>query len=351
MKKDNKIKRQSSPAIASAHWDMKDDSKKDMIDYLNIYNKLDLKIRYGLISSAVSSSVLKIANKFNIEDEERIGEISRIVREVFTRHINEEDIIKRVVEKLKISRDRVGDFMADLKVVLALVKKEGQRMKEEEARGPASEIMAIGPAMKKYKEVGEQLISLESIKLEIFKESVRPSIKNWLEDYRETMGTEKSSIQRSSYLFTSGNAKGLNPEDRKKVSLILKSHNDNVELVINSKEKQIDFERSLKREGGNHKKQSGASQESRKSKDDDIFIESKKSDVLKEGSTREVPDVKETGNQKAKETPSVKIDNYKKPEPAKKISNDNNKTNFEKKELKKKTDSDKPNNLLDLSDY
>ena len=342
-----KLEMQTYPMLASVHWKFEDDTDEDMQKWFNDFIRLDVVIKYGLASPMVSKEIFKMSQIRDIKDKEQIGEISRIIREVFTRHINEEDIVKRVINKLKISKDKVDDFMVDLRFILTLVKKEGQRIKEEEEKGSPSEMIAIIPAMEKYKEVGEQLISLEPIRLELFDVPVRPSIKNWLEDYRETIGTDKSSIKRSSYLFTSANAKGLGQEDRKKVSLILKSYNDSTKIVVDSQKGLVDFERSFKQGGGAKNEQFKNKQNLEQNKKDDIFIKSEKGIELEEKTETKLSNAQEVNY--GPRNSMVKSRDYKKAELVKKPNND--KVDLQKKKLEKKTNEKKANNLLDLSEY
>lgn len=338
-----KFKMQASPMLASVHWKFEDDTEKDIEGWFNEFNKLEVSIKDGLISEQTREGVLNIAKKYNIKDKERIGEISRIIREIFTRHLKEDDVVKRVVEKLKVKKENTKGFIVELKNLLAVIKKEGERIKKEDEKEQKNEIMAIIPAMEKYKEIGEQLISLEPIKLEIFSQPVRPSIKNWLEDYRETMGTEKSSIMSSSYLFTSKNAKDLMSEDRKKVSLILKSYNDNVKLVINPRERQVDFEQSLKNGYGKLKNEQGL----KKKNEQAIFIKEKKEKVF----TPKERMATETVSDRVIVDGDSDLENHEKEEVSLgKKFNQSSEVDLRNKEIKKESEK-KERNLIDLSDY
>lgn len=113
---------------------------------------------------------------------------------------------------------------------------------EEETQKQNIEEITILEGLKKYPEVGEQLIASEHIKLKIFPEPVRPSIKNWLSDYTFDLGYEShDSMTRGDYLFRSDNGKKLLQEDREKLSSVLKSYDENIPLSIDIKAKQVLF--------------------------------------------------------------------------------------------------------------
>ena len=122
--------------------------------------------------------------------------------------------------------------------------REEKNEKEETKREQLAQIdsLPIEAAMKKYPEVGEQLITERHIKLKTFPEPVRPSVKNWISDYMFNVGiTNHDPIVRGNYLFRSTNGQTLSYEEREKLSLILKSFEEKTPLEINSKLKIVLF--------------------------------------------------------------------------------------------------------------
>jgi len=104
------------------------------------------------------------------------------------------------------------------------------------------EKLLLSDALKKFPELGEQLITSMRIKLKSFPEPVRPSINNWLSDYTFSLGFEShSAMDRGTYLFRNENAKVLNSTDREKISFILKAYDENSLVDVNVNTKQIVF--------------------------------------------------------------------------------------------------------------
>lgn len=100
----------------------------------------------------------------------------------------------------------------------------------------------VSQAISTYPKVGEQLITSGMIKLKIFPQPVRPSIKNWIEDYRSMMGAERHGMmERGNYLFHSENAKRITFEERKKLAEILRSLDEGIALKIDSSNQQVIF--------------------------------------------------------------------------------------------------------------
>ena len=87
--------KQSSPFSASVGWDPEKEEKRERLNWLSQFVKLPRIVKYGLVNSETQRSILGLADSFQITDLGRVGEISRIVREVFTRKIREDEIKSR----------------------------------------------------------------------------------------------------------------------------------------------------------------------------------------------------------------------------------------------------------------
>lgn len=117
-----------------------------------------------------------------------------------------------------------------------------EEMKKMEIYKAQLENLPIDAALEKYPELGEQLITSNHIKLKMFPEPVRPSIKNWLSDYTFTIGiSNHDPIIRGDYLFKGDNAASLSTQDREKLTDIIKSFEEKTPLTINTKTKQVVF--------------------------------------------------------------------------------------------------------------
>ncbi|HOW60595.1 MAG TPA: hypothetical protein P5548_01250 [Candidatus Moranbacteria bacterium] len=102
--------------------------------------------------------------------------------------------------------------------------------------------LPLSEALQKYKELGEQNITINQLKLKYFPTPVRPSIRNWITDFHDNMGSGKhGTVDRANYLFHSENGKKLTPVERQKLSLILKSLDEKTPLIIDTELQRIIF--------------------------------------------------------------------------------------------------------------
>ncbi len=98
-------------------------------------------------------------------------------------------------------------------------------------------------ALLDYPKLGEQNVTISQIELKYFPTPVRPSIKNWITDFHDQMGAIKHSpIDRGNYLFHSENGKKLTSLERQKLSMILKSLDEDTNLDIDAEAQVLIFE-------------------------------------------------------------------------------------------------------------
>lgn len=102
------------------------------------------------------------------------------------------------------------------------------------------EYLPIKQAIEKYPEILKQFISAKPIKLKEFEEPTNPTVKNWIKDYIDNLGTgPHRTFERTRYLFNSENGKNLDSVDRNIVNHILKSYDENSPIPIDTKKRQI----------------------------------------------------------------------------------------------------------------
>jgi hypothetical protein len=105
-----------------------------------------------------------------------------------------------------------------------------------------SEHLPVKEALQKFQKIGEQAVTNSPIKLKSFDRPVRPSIRNWLYDYTSHLGqTGHSSMDRTNYLFRSENAVKLSSLEKEKLSIILRSFDENTPLPIDAGRQEVVF--------------------------------------------------------------------------------------------------------------
>lgn len=229
---------QACPMIASVHWNPKDDTDEDFTRWFGYFYKMPMVVRIGLADQRIRQAVLNISKRYNLMNIYAVGEISRILRDIYVFGIREVEVRQRLEERLKLRGTDAEHFIVDLKVLVSLVLKVGQEEVEKEV-----DWLPIMKALEKYEKLGSQLISDRNIVLKNFTQPVVGNIKNWLEDYFSKVGTgAHGAIQRSEFLFNSENARNLTIEQRNRLSLILRSYDTGENLAIKKEEQEVVFE-------------------------------------------------------------------------------------------------------------
>lgn len=107
--------------------------------------------------------------------------------------------------------------------------------------------LSLKELLDRYPDVQKQLITTKPIVIREFKRPVRPTLENWLTDYKERAGGGRhTSVERGEYLFKSANAMALDEPTRLILSGILRSYDEGTPLPINPEDGRIVLSELLK---------------------------------------------------------------------------------------------------------
>ena len=110
--------------------------------------------------------------------------------------------------------------------------------------------MPFRSAVNKNKEILNQLLTSDPIKIPDFDQPVRPTIKNWLSDYIKQKGAwSHNEMERSDYLYKNPNAQDLPIDERAKLAKILKAYDEDSPMPVSPETNLILIEELLKKEG------------------------------------------------------------------------------------------------------
>lgn len=201
--------------------------------------------RKNILSSIEVPEKMKLLQDTFGCDDGAVEGISVLIRWLFFGQINPQGFqegIKDVCEEL--APDKTAQVLSFIqKEIIELKPKPRVEETEEEERPKAAIMnMPILQALSKYEKLGNQLITEERIRVKSQPEPVRPSLLYWLKYYRDDIGVgHHDSVQRGQFLFRSENGKKLSAEERERVSLILKSVEENFPLAIDTERQEIIF--------------------------------------------------------------------------------------------------------------
>ncbi len=103
--------------------------------------------------------------------------------------------------------------------------------------------LKLEDALRKFPEIGEQAVSSASLRGGGFSDMLRPTIKNWIKDYYQEMGTGKHDLmQRGDYLYHGKNTKRVSEAERQKLMALIKSLEDGELLRVDGQQKEIIFD-------------------------------------------------------------------------------------------------------------
>ncbi len=233
---EQRIDLQATPSLASVHQEMDDDLNGEVASWFDKYNELPINIKLGLgDTQTVQRAVKELADKFGVMTEEGLGEISRIVRDVYVDLIGESEIKKRAVDNLKITDDKLNDFLEEIAKIVALVREIGNKKTDE-----YFEKLSVAEILEKYPKIAEQDVTTGDIFDKKQQKYIAPTLKNWVDDYINNAGSDKhTSLERGKYLEESHNTKYLDEDDRRAVDMLTKSYDTGSKLLVDPQENVI----------------------------------------------------------------------------------------------------------------
>ena len=192
-------------------------------------------IKNKIVSEETSKKIQTAGINFNLELLQ-IASIARAIRNYYFGEIQLENFPKIFSEEMGIDLNKAQEIS---NLVIQRIINDNSQEKEYQSQ---LENLTLQEALKKYSELGEQLITSNKIKIKNFPEPVRPSIKNWLSDYTFNMGYDPhNSMVRGEFLFRNENARQLSQIDKQKLEYILKAYDENTRVTVNANLKQVIF--------------------------------------------------------------------------------------------------------------
>lgn len=222
-------------------------TREEFLDVWQRFDQLPEDKKAVLSSPAMAAKIQELQRRFNIGNAETEA-ISICIRRYYFGQFDWAGITAAVTDILEsfpeAAQKGVLAFLKDEVFTLTPPKEAVLPVEEPLPVVPASQIVALPllQAMSKYQGIGNQMLSAERIRIKTQLEPVRGSLFNWLKYYRDELGIgQHSSVDRGQFLFRSENGRKLNPEEREKLNLLLKSLEENLPLSVDVSRQEIVF--------------------------------------------------------------------------------------------------------------
>lgn len=205
--------------------------------------------------AALNDFPLKIMQSMSVDDRIAYGiafEMGKKMFAPFPEYFRDAAQLLGQWEKMKcaplVSEEKARRRLLDLEPWIEeeereKAKAEKEKVEEERKEQARLEKLPLAEALRKFSKLGEQSITGNMIKLKYFPTPVRPSIKNWLTDYQDFAGGGRhGSVERGNFLFHGENAKRLTPLERRKLTFVLRTYDEDGEVQIDPDLQTIVFE-------------------------------------------------------------------------------------------------------------
>lgn len=202
-----------------------------------LFDRLPEETKDILSSQEISDRIGILQKEYRLPDE-LTETVSAIIRELFLE--KKDNLWLENVLTARLNRSvslPVKDFIQ--KNILSI------RVKKEKTKDASSGNIAFFPildALAKFQRLSEQTITEDRIVVKGETQPVRGSLRNWIRNYRDTLGIRKhSAIERGQFLFQGENTKRLSSAERERLSLIFRSIDENIPVSVDVDRQEVIF--------------------------------------------------------------------------------------------------------------
>ncbi|MDX9856043.1 MAG: hypothetical protein WCZ08_02060 [Parcubacteria group bacterium] len=225
------------PQIVFVTQNPDDETYEQAVEKQEKFLKLPENVKDKLVSYETADKIKNIGKHYNL-NLLQMAPIARIVRSYYFGEVKEEEFADVLAEEIGIDRKSAEEIARY--VVERIINTEVRSLSTEKIVK-----LTLMQAIEKYPEIQDQIISEGLLKLQGKENLVKGSIRNWIRDYYNTVGAGNTDLmKRSSYIYYSQNSKNISNAEKQKLSVILKSLDENVPLEVDLMKKEIVFKES-----------------------------------------------------------------------------------------------------------
>ena len=208
---------------------------QQLVETRDKFLKLSKVVKERLSSSEASQKIQAIGQKYQFELL-RLANITRLVREYYFGEVRFDNFPAEIEKRMGVSLLTAQEITRYIKSEIIDWDPWGEYL----ANLPHLPLKQI---LTDFPKIANMEITAGYIELRGSEEPKDPTIKNWIHDFVLHIGQGRhSQMQRTEYLFHSENGKSLSSQDREKLSIILKSFDENIPLPVDEENNDIVFE-------------------------------------------------------------------------------------------------------------
>ena len=228
------------------------DTAYDGRAFWEAFQKLSQQAQDILTSQEMPVALFRIQQEFEFDDS-AIIQLSRLIRWLFFEQISWEDFSVRIESLLLAAhgdagraKELLGRIGTD---ILNMQPTPYQEEVQEDTTASQEPIisdqireMPLLKALTDYPDLHNQRVTEAKIQIKSERDPVAPTVRNWLRAYRDALGVGRhNTVDRGKFLFQTENTKDLIPGERERVSLLVKSLDDDEPIRVHLVQKKILF--------------------------------------------------------------------------------------------------------------
>ncbi len=200
--------------------------------------------RARLLSGNMAEAIAALDEQFHIP-EQFVEYVTVLVREMFFGYFSEQEVLRTLrTELAKIPNIPLDAVIQHIQLHIFKAEADPEEVDEQRPLLSVENLKqhTLLDALGKFPNLANQFITTENIKLKSQVAPVRPTLSNWLKNYRDELGIGKhDAVARAKFLFESPNTRKLPDTERDRIHALVRSLEDNENLSIDPQRQEIVF--------------------------------------------------------------------------------------------------------------
>ena len=217
------------------------------------FQQLSSQAQEILTSQEMPEVLFRIQQDFELDDS-AVMQLSRLIRWLFFERLIWEDFSLRIeslllaahgdASRTKELLGRIGTDVLDMKPTPYQEEISEENDTDTQMPSISDQIkeMPLLKALSDYPDLHNQRVTDGKIQIKSERDPVPATIRNWLRAYRDELGVGRhNTVDRGRFLFQTENTKNLTQSERERISLLVKSLDDDDPIRFHLTQKKILF--------------------------------------------------------------------------------------------------------------
>lgn len=214
---------------------------EENIQMWKTFRTFPAQVQTLLKSREIAQFIFKVEQRYRLNDAQT-EDVARSVRRYFFREVTEQEFVQHIASSCGIAPTEVQAMLKNILAIQPAQEQPASTTTEQQLPRHVVQL-PLEQALRQYPAIKDQAVTDRQIAMRSLPQALKPSVKNWIMVYERVLGASKhTTIERGEFIFRSEPTRGLSQADREKLTILLKSRDEDTPLVIDRDQKIIVFD-------------------------------------------------------------------------------------------------------------